>query len=144
MPALTRQQVLNVLQEDWGSYVQRFHSLPPQAQAAFLEAQGYARLADLLAHILAWWEVGFQSIKRYLDDPQARPGEYEVDAFNAAAVAKVGGLSEESVVASFEAMRADLCDFVQSLPAAAFENAQVLSQLNMELIGHLHDHDLPS
>lgn len=144
MTILTRQEVLNVLQEGWGTYIQKYQQLSTQARTAFLVQQGYARFADLLAHIVAWWEVGYQSIARYVSDPEAQPRKYDVDAFNAEAVAKSAGLSEERVIASFEKTRNFLVEFVKALPDSAFENEKVINQLNMEFIGHLSEHALPS
>ena len=69
MTTITRKDILNVLQRDWATYVQRFHTLSPVAQSDFLVKQGYARLADLLSHIIAWWEVGYYTIDKYLADP---------------------------------------------------------------------------
>jgi len=143
MTTLTRQGVLNILQGDWATYVQRFRCLSPEAQSAFLVKQGYARFAGLLSHIIAWWEVGYQAVERYLTDPGSQPREYDVDAFNAEAVAKVEGLDEDSVAESFETMRRFLFEFVKGLPDTAFENAKVVKQFNMELVGHLNDHNIP-
>ena len=72
---ITRQSVLDLLAGDWADYVARFQALSPAAQAAFLQQQGYKRLADLLAHIVAWWEVGMQAIPRFQSDPAARLAE---------------------------------------------------------------------
>lgn len=144
MTTLTRQEVLKVLQEGWGSYIQSYQRLSEQAQTVFLVQQGYARFADLLAHIIAWWEVGYQSIERYISDPEAQPRKYDVDAFNAEAVAKSAGMDEEQVIASFEKMRNFLIEFLKTLPDAAFENEKVINQLNMEFVGHLSEHTLPS
>ena len=138
-----QQQVLDILRQDWAEYIPQFRRMPPEAQAAFLAAQGYARFGDLLAHIVAWWQVGHQSIQRYLSDPTFQPPQYDVDAFNADAVAQAAAKSEDEIAASFEAMRAILVDFVEQLPEAAFENEKVLRQLNMEFNGHLSEHQLP-
>jgi hypothetical protein len=43
MITLTRRDVLTILQGDWGTYVQRFRRLSPEAQSTFLVKQGYAR-----------------------------------------------------------------------------------------------------
>lgn len=138
-----QQNVLNLLQGDWAEYVGSFRRLPPDAQASFLARQGYARLADLLAHVTAWWQAGHQSIERYRNDPSAQPAEYDVDAFNARAVAAVAGQAEAQVVASFEAMHNFLVDFVKSLPETAFEDERIVNQLNMDIIGHLDEHRMP-
>jgi hypothetical protein len=52
MAEAIREQVLATLQNDWATYVERFHHLSPEAQATFLAKQGYARLADLAEHAL--------------------------------------------------------------------------------------------
>jgi hypothetical protein len=143
MIALTRQDVLTILQEDWGTYVQRYRNLSPAAQSAFLVKQGYARFADLLSHIVAWWEVGYKSIEKYLSDPGFQPPEYDVEAFNAAAVVKTAGLDEDTVIESFEKTRGFLIGFVKALPESAFENEKVVNQFNMELVGHYRDHNIP-
>ena len=138
-----RQEVLNILQEDWATYVQRFRCLSPEAQSTFPAEQGYARFADLLSHIIAWWEVGYHAVERYLTDPEFQPRQYDVDAFNAEAVAKAGGLDEDNVIESFEKMRGFLVEFVKALPDTAFENEKVVKQFNMEFVGHLSDHNIP-
>lgn len=139
----TRQEVLHVLQGDWANYIQRFRSLSSDSQSTFLAEQGYARLADLLSHLVAWWQVGYQAIERYVADPGSQPITYDVDTFNAEAVAKAAGLDEDQVIESFEKMRNFLVDFVNALPEAAFENEKVTRQLNMELVGHLREHAIP-
>ena len=143
MTTLTRQEFLNTLQGDWKTYVQRFQGLSPQAQSAFLVKQGYARFADLLSHLIAWFEVGHQAVERYLADPQSQPKEYDVDAFNADAVAKVAGFDEEHVIESFEKMRIFMLEYVKALPETAFEDERVVNQLDMELVGHLSGHNIP-
>ncbi len=143
MPALTRSQVLHALQHDWATYAEKFHCLEPEAQAEFLKEQGYARFADLLAHITGWWEVGHRAIENYLKDTQYKPPEYDVDQFNAEAVAKSQGQDEETILKTFEAKRLFLIEWIWSLPESSFENEKVAKQFNMELIGHLTDHEIP-
>jgi hypothetical protein len=140
MAQLTRQEVLDVLQGNWAEYVHGFCSLPVEEQSVFLRRQGYARFADLLAHIVSWWRVCHQAVERYVSDPGAQPIHYDVDAFNAEAVAAVSWLEEEQVVESFEMMRHFMVEFVKDLPGTAFENEKVVDQLEMDFFGHLHEH----
>ena len=142
MASLSRQEVLRLLQRDWAEYIHQFHSLTPQEQSAFLTRQGYARFADLLAHIVAWWRVCHQAVERYAADATAKPIEYDVDAFNARAVAEVSQLDEEQVIESFEKMRRFLIEFVEGLPKAAFENEKIVDQLEMDFVGHLREHQV--
>lgn len=138
----TRQEVLSALQADWAEYIHGFRSLSPEAQSAFLSQQGYARFADLLAHIVAWWKVCHQAVERYAADPTAQPVEYDVDTFNARAVAEVSQLDDEQMIESFEKMRRFMIEFVKGLPDTAFENKKVVNQLEMDFVGHLDEHKL--
>ena len=140
---ITRQNVLDVLENGWGGYVGRFQSLTPLAQADFLKHQGYARLGDLLAHIVAWWETGLQAIRSYQSDPQARQPEIDVDSFNARAVAEVRGLTDQELIRAFETRRGEFVQAVNGLSEADFRDARILKQLEMELVGHLEDHKIP-
>ena len=142
MTELLREQVLSALQTDWATYVERFQRLPPEAQAAFLAQQGYARLADLLAHITAWWQDGSRMIDHLVVDPDFRMPDYDVDAFNAQAVAAARDQDETTVVASFEATRRNMVQLVNRLPAPAFEDKRLANRLRIEVIGHLAEHAL--
>ena len=142
MTTPTCQEILHVLQNDWATYVERYQGLSEEARAAFLRKQGYARFADLLAHILAWWEIGQQNIQKYLAEPQTQPQNYDVDEFNAQAISRVKDQSEASIIQAFEQKRAALLQWVAQLPEGAFENEKVANQFNMELIGHLRDHEI--
>jgi hypothetical protein len=140
MDDITHQSVLDLLTGDWADYVGRFQGLTPAAQAAFLEKQGYKRLADLLAHIVAWWEVGLQNIKRYQDDPAAQPPEIDVDSFNARAVEKARALTDAEEIRIFENTRRKFAKMVQKLSEQDFKDERVLNQIRWELVNHLADH----
>jgi hypothetical protein len=143
MASLTREQILETIQADWGGYVEHFQSLSPQAQAAFLAKQGYARLADLLAHVIAWWEVGYQAITTLLADPDFHELDYDVDVFNAQAVQRFSNLDEAATLKAFETQRTAMFDLVAHMPEAAFQNQQIIDRLHIEFIGHLREHELP-
>jgi len=140
MDTITRQSVLDLLNGDWADYVSRFQGLSPAAQAAFLEKQGYKRLADLLAHIAAWWEVGLQNIQNYKNDPAARQPEIDVDSFNAWAVEAVRTVGEPEEIRVFEAARRKFIDLVMALSEDDFKDERVLNQIRWELVNHLEDH----
>ncbi len=137
-----RAQVLATLQNDWATYAARFHHLSPEAQATFLARQGYARLADLLAHIIAWWTEGSRAVENLLTDPDVVSQDYDVDGFNAQAVSSVRELEEAAVIESFEAMRQRMVRLVMSLPEAAFRQKQLADRLQIEVIGHYAEHAL--
>jgi len=140
MVNITRQSVLDLLSGDWADYVAQFQGLPPAAQAAFLEKQGYRRLADLLAHIVAWWEEGLQAIQRYKRDPTARQSEIDVDSFNARAVEQVRAISQAGEIRVFEEVRRKFVEVVRELSEDDFKDERVLNQIKWELVNHLEDH----
>ncbi len=140
MDQITRQSVLNLLNRDWADYVARFQGLTPAAQAAFLEKQGYKRLVDLLAHIVAWWEEGLQAIQRYKNDPAARQLEIDVDSFNAREVEKVRGVSQAEEIRAFEEARRKFVEVVKGLSEDDFKDKRVVNQIKWELVNHLDDH----
>ena len=140
MDTITHQSVLDLLAGDWADYIPRYQALPPAARAAFLEQQGYKRLADLLAHIVAWWEVGLQAIPRYQCDPAARLAEIDVDRFNARAVEQVRAVTEAEEIKVFEAARLKFIDAVKQLSDDDFKDERILTQIKWELVNHLEDH----
>jgi hypothetical protein len=142
MDQITRQSVLDLLNGGWAEYVAQFQRLSPAAQSALLEKQGYKRLADLLAHIMAWWEVGLQNIQEYQRDPSARQPEIDVNSFNARAVEQARGVDEAEEIRAFDATRLKFVECVQALSDADFKDERVLNQLRWELVNHLEDHKI--
>lgn len=143
MDTITRQSVLDLLEGDWAEYVACFQALAPAAQSSFLKKQGYKRLVDLLAHIVAWWEVGLQNIHDYQRDPAARQPEIDVDSFNALAVAAVRAVDEAEEIRAFEAARLRFIELVNALSDDDFKDERVLNQIRWELVNHLDDHRIP-
>ena len=142
MEPITRQSVLDLLTGDWADYVPRFQALPPAAQAAFLQQQGYERLADLLAHIVAWWEVGMQNIPCFQADPAARSADIDVDRFNAQAVEQVRAVSDGEEIRGFEEARQKFLDFARRLSEQDFKDERILTQFKWELVNHLEEHQI--
>ena len=58
MEKRTRSEFIDRLENSWQNIVERFDALSTDEQAAYLAQQGYTRLADLLAHVVAWWQDG--------------------------------------------------------------------------------------
>jgi hypothetical protein len=142
MAEVTREQTLDALQNGWATYVSRFHQLPLEAQEEFLSKQGFARFADLLGHVTAWWQEGEMVINGILKDPDYRWASYNVDAFNAQAVSRYSELEESDVVNSFNLARISFVAMVNDLPDEAFANKKILSWLHADVIEHLQDHDI--
>lgn len=142
MDTITRQSVLDLLVGDWADYVPHFQALSPAAQTVFLQQQGYKRLADLLAHIVAWWQIGMDSIQRYQIDPAARQPEIDIDSFNARAVEQVRNVSGIEEILVFEEVRRKFIDFTRQLSDDDFKDERILTQYKWELVNHLEDHHI--
>lgn len=142
MPEVTREQTLDALQNGWATYVSRFRALTPEAQAQFLEKQGYVRFADLLGHVTAWWEEGEKIITGILSDPGYRWDEYDIDAFNARAIERFSSLDEDDVTNSFNLARISFTALVADLSDESYFNKKIAIWLNALVIEHLHEHTL--
>jgi hypothetical protein len=139
---ITREQLLASLHTDWGTFIERFRRLSPEAQAAYLQQQGYARFADLLAHAIAWWQEGLAAIPAILSDSAYTSPDHDVDQFNAQAVERLHDLNEAAIVAIFADLHQQWIDLVNGLPAEAFQNEKIADRLHIEIIGHYAEHSL--
>jgi hypothetical protein len=139
---ITRDQILESLHADWGSFVERFHHLSSETQAVYLQQQGYARFADLLAHVIAWWQEGLAAIPIILSNPAYTPPEHDVDQFNAQAVERFHDRSEAAISTLFSDLRQQWIELVNGLPADAFQDEKIAWRLHVEIIGHYAEHNL--
>jgi hypothetical protein len=142
MSELTCHPYIDALENGWGTYVKRIKRLSAQEQLDFLNEQGYACLGDLLGHIIAWWEMGMPAVQNLLRDPELSPEEYDVDAFNARAVERFSKIDEARVIQTFEATRNAWIKLVENLPERAFSNKKLVARMDIELIGHLDEHEI--
>ncbi len=126
--------------EGWKAYAEMIRRLAPAERQQFVEQQGYLRLADLLGHVIAWWEEGIPAVKCLLDDPDWKSPDYDVDAFNAAAVDRFAAWDEAAVMALFEQRRREWIELLWQLPESAWQNPNLCSQIEIELVGHLREH----
>jgi hypothetical protein len=142
MESISRAQFLDRLRNNWQPYISRFTSLSAQEQKEFLVKQGYSSLSDLLAHIIAWWQDGFQFLAKMREDPALVPPDYDVDAFNAQAVQRFHGWSESAVIQAYEVQRQVMLDLVLSLPDADLNNERINTRLCYEIMMHWKEHEL--
>jgi hypothetical protein len=138
----TRDSVLDCLTQDWGEYVARIKGLTDNEQSTFLKQQGYARLLDLLVHITAWWQDGMQKIAAIQQDANYQPPSIDADEFNAEVVESVKDRSEAAVIDSFETVRLQFIELVQTLPDDDLKNPKIANQLEMEITGHYQEHPI--
>lgn len=140
--AVSRERVLEALERGWGEYGAAYDHLSAEDQSEFVHRQGYERFADVLAHVIAWWNEGRLLITAFLNDPRYKPGERDVESFNAKAVEAFAGSSEDDVRRVFEEARKSMIAFVLELPPEAFESERVMALLNSEIVDHLAEHSL--
>ncbi len=139
---VSRERVLETLERGWGRYVTAYDELSSEGKLAYLQRQGFMRFADVLAHVMAWWNEGRLLITAYVNNPHYKPGERDVDRFNAAAVQAFADRDEEAIRRAFEEARRSMIEFVLALPPESFQSESVMAQLNMEVVGHLAEHTL--
>lgn len=141
MESMDRATVIEYLEVKWPEFVRDALALPEAHRDAWLSRQGYLRVADLLAHVAAWWRLGKQVITHHLADLDYQHPPMDVDAFNAEAVARARALSEAEVLAHFNYTRETLLAFVRDLSDAELANPKINRQLVIEVIEHLHEHE---
>ena len=137
---ITKQRTLDTMEQEWGTYVQRFLSLPEEEQKQRVRKTGYDSLHDLLAHILAWWEEGMSIIRAIAEGREFERKRYDFDAFNAEAVARYRDWDDAKFMAHFEETRQKMGADFGSMDKAIFENRRVRNWLNGILFLHAREH----
>jgi hypothetical protein len=137
---VTKLRTLDYLEQEWGTYVERFQKLPKAEQEKRLEKTGYKSFRDMLAHILAWWEEGMGIVRAIADGREFERKKYDFDLFNAEAVAHYQPWDEREFMAHFEETRQKLIVDLRSMDEAVFDNRRVRSWLNGIVILHAREH----
>ena len=143
MAEFTLRDVVQVLEEGWGEYVNQFNALSPEARASFLQKEGFASFHDLLAHVIGWWEEGLWIITGILDDPSFTWQERDVDSFNRELVEKFRSWHDEDLLLHYENVREALLNLVADLPEDALTNKDIREWLEADVIEHLEEHRIP-
>ena len=140
---LSRFLVLDMLQNDWATYIEDFQRLDPAKQQEFLSKQGFPNFHDLLAHIIGWWEEGARIINGIIDSPSFTWQDPDVDSFNAELTKKFSAWSDDDLFKHYESLRMALIDLVERLPEDAFLNRDIESWLADDVVSHYDDHPIP-
>ena len=138
--SITKERTLSFIQEEWGTYVERFCRLPKDEQNQRVQEQGYERFRDMLAHILAWWEEAMRIILAIAEDRPFERRKYDFDAFNAEAVAQYKSWDEAEFMAHFEKTRRHMETDLSSMKEAVFENRRARAWLNGVIYHHAREH----
>ena len=141
--ALSRFLPLDLLENEWASYIRDFQRLEAEKQGEFLSREGYNSFHDLLAHIIGWWEEGARVINGILDSPGFTWEEPETDSFNSELVQKYAAWSDEDLYEHYEVVRLALIDLIQRLPEDAFLNEDIEGWLAEDVVSHYDDHPSP-
>jgi len=139
IPEFTETLFLQSLDE-WGKYADRLNSLSTEKQADFLKGQGYASLYELLAHVGVWWEEAEGIIRDALEKRERHSTKYDFDEFNAAALMRFKGTSNEDLLAWYESQRQRMIALVLSLTDEQMKMRRVYGWLNAVVLAHLKEH----
>jgi hypothetical protein len=135
-----KQRTLRLLQEEWGTYTERFDRLPADEKIKRVKEQGFESLRDLLAHVLAWWEEGLEVVLATAEGRETPRKTYDDAAFNAEAVSRYKSWSEPEFFAHFESMRRKMVSSLESMPEMTFENRRIMRWLYGIVIVHAREH----
>ena len=58
--------VVDMLENDWATYIADFNRLEAEKQKEFLAKQGFETFHNLLAHVVGWWEEGARIIATFV------------------------------------------------------------------------------
>jgi hypothetical protein len=139
---VSRFLILDLLQNEWQTYIRDFQRLEREKQNEFLAKQGFANFHDLLAHIAGWWEEGIRIINGILSSPSFTWQDPEVDPFNAELIRKFSTWSDEDIFRHYEAVRLALIDVVQDLPEDGFLHGDIAAWLADDVVHHYDEHPI--
>lgn len=137
---ITKERTLAYIEQEWGTYVERFQRLPREKGERRVREQGYERFRDMLAHILAWWEEGMGIIRAMAEGREPERKQYDFDAFNAEAVAKYKDWDEAAFLTHFEKTRQKMGADLRSMPETLFEHRRVRAWLKAVIYHHAREH----
>ncbi|HLW01542.1 MAG TPA: ClbS/DfsB family four-helix bundle protein [Ktedonobacterales bacterium] len=146
----SRQSLLDALEQGWKPYLSQLNALPADEHEQYAHQQGYARVQDVLVHIVAWWELSMQRTVRVLTGPpEIRPEDHalfpeSMDAFNAEVIAQYQHWTRAAVEAKFTATLVALERFLLDLPETALDDERIHRWMRSEAIDHYQAHRLPN
>jgi hypothetical protein len=138
--ALSRFLVLDTLQNEWNTYIEKFEKI--EDKDAFLKKQGVKNFRELLGHVVGWWEECERVVTGILKDPNFKwhAERRDIDAFNAELIVKYRKLSDAEVQKYFESKRQNMIKLINDLPEDAFLNRDIEDWLAADVVEHYHDH----
>ena len=142
--ALSRFLVVDVLENDWATYLADFNRLDDEKKKEFLAKQGFASFREIVAHVIGWWEEGARIISGIMDSPAFTWESHDTDAFNLELTKKYSAWSEADLFKHYEAVRIAMLDLVNDLPEDAFLNTDIEGWLKDDVVAHYDEHPIPN
>ncbi|MCI0554321.1 MAG: ClbS/DfsB family four-helix bundle protein [Anaerolineae bacterium] len=142
--ALSRFMVMDMLENEWGTYIEDFNRLDDEQKSEFLSKQGFESFHDLLAHVVGWWEEGARIITGILDSPGFTWQSHDVDVFNEELIKKFAAWSDDDLFKHYETVRLALLELTARLPDDAFSNKDIEGWLKDDVITHYDEHPMPA
>lgn len=141
--ALSRFLAIDMLENEWGTYIEDFNRLDSEKQKEFLSKQGFERFHDLLAHIVGWWEEGARVITGILGSPGFTWQSHDTDVFNVELTEKYRGWRADDLFKHYDVVRLAMIDLTAGLPEDALLNKDIEGWLKDDVVGHYDDHPIP-
>lgn len=141
---ISRFLVMDMLENEWSTYVENLNRLDDEKKHEFLSTQGFESFHDLLAHIVGWWEEGSRVIRGILDSPSFTWETQDVDAFNAKLTKKYSAWSDEDLFQHYETVRLAMRELAAGLPEDAFLNEDIEGWLKDDVVRHYDEHPVPA
>ncbi len=141
--ALSRFLVVDMLENDWATYIADFESLDDERKKEFLTKQGYASFHDVVAHVIGWWEEGAHIISGIMDSPSFTWESHDTDAFNVELTKKYSTWSDTDLFKHYETVRRAMLDLVAELPESALLNKDIEGWLKDDVVAHYDEHPIP-
>jgi hypothetical protein len=142
--ALSRFLVVDILENDWATYLADFNRLDDEKKREFLAKQGFASFREIVAHVIGWWEEGARIISGIMDSPAFTWESHDTDAFNLELTRKYSAWSEADLFKHYEAVRIAMLDLVNDLPEDAFLNTDIEGWLKDDVVAHYDEHPVPN
>ena len=138
--ALSRFLVVDMLENEWKTYIEDFNRLEPEKQTEFLSKQGFENFHDLLAHIIGWWEEGARIIMGIVNNPGFTWESRDIDAFNVELTEKYSTWTDDNLFQHFDSVRLAMADLTADLPDDFFLNKDIEGWLRDDVVEHYNEH----
>ena len=142
--ALSRFLVVDMLENDWATYIEDFKRLDEEKQKEFLSGQGFENFHGLVAHVIGWWEEGARIITGIIDSPAFTWQNIDADAYNRLLVQKYSTWSDDDLFRHYETVRLAMLELTADLPDDAFLNSDIEGWLRDDVVGHYDEHPIPA